>query len=338
MSAIKKQNIPFYVTYNVGPDISGLAATLSASYRKQGDSGSWTTVTGTFVEEKPGFYTLPITLADLGTYNVAIESTDDILSADRLVGSVTVVKATVNDVIDAIQAAQSDITGIKGQIDMLDEQSLDLIKSTVDTIQTKVDDLKVLLVDENDPAITSLKELILAIQAAGSERDSVIGALTAYTDDIEYMLSGTATLKDGSANPFFGKTGYDIYDLLVVTAQNITDAINTAKTAILTDAQAKSDLVITKLASMKTTIDANSDMLTNAGYGLAAIKGLLDTIITNTSGGTSSVLDVLNDPVDGLSAIKSETATIVSMLSTIDGKIDKVLARQSSTRSAMIGF
>ena len=315
--SIKKLGVQFNPMLSLDPDLSGLAATLTAKYRLQGDTGAWTTVSGTFLEETAGCYSIGITINTAGTYHISISSSDpDVPTVDSYV---TVVRATTDDIIDAIAVAQADLTTVKLQVNALDETTVNNIASQVLTIDGKLVELKGLLSDVDDPAVISLRELLSDIQLAGSARDSVITALTNFTDDIEIMIRGDQFLTSGAANPFFGKTTQHVYDLLVSTSSLLSTAITTAKDAVIADAQATRDLVVTKLNAINTIVTGNSDKLGNATYGLASLRQVLDSIVANTEGGTQSIIDALEDASTGLAAIKT---AVMDKLVVMDGKLD----------------
>lgn len=326
MASIKKAGVTFYPVVDIGPDVTGLAATFTFKYKLQSDT-EWTTVAGTFTEMAPGAYTIPVVIANAGLYHVRVSTTEPTL--EDVADEITVTACNIDDIQAAIAAAQSDITAIKTQVDVLDEASLNQVKAGVDGIKANLAALQDLLVDDSNPAIVSLKELIDSIIDSQTIGKTVLDALTSYTDDIENALFGSDTLKDGSANPFKNKTGHHIYDLLVTTSQYLGSAVTAAQTAIITDAQATRDLLRTKIEAVKAVADANAAVLTNAGYGLPAVKAVLDTILSNTSGGTQSVLDVLNDSETGLAKIK---ATLDVGFAGLNSKIDAISNKITSQR------
>lgn len=329
---MRKAGIQFNPAVSLADDLTGIASTFSGQYRLEGSTGAWTPFPQGFVEEKPGFYSSPLTLTTPGSYLISIASTDS--RVDDVDGYVTITAATVDDVQAAIAAAQLDITAMKAQVDTLDEATVNNIANQVTAVDTKLVELKGLLSDTDDAAVVSLRELLLDIQNAGSSRDSVITALTHFTDDLEAMVRGDEFLNDGvTANPFFGKTGHDIYDQLVDSTSFIHGAISDTKTALETDAHTTRDLIVGKVDAIKAVVDANSGTLENATYGLAAIKALLDNINSNTAGGTQSIIDMLNDAENGLAAIKT---SIMDKLTTIEGKVDGIATAQSNYTRARV--
>lgn len=320
---IKKAGIEFRAAVAVDSTLTGLAGTLSGQYRLAGSTDAWTTL-GAFAEEKAGFYSTPVTIATPGVYIMSIASSDSrIEDADVYV---TVTAASIDDVQTAIANAQADITAMKSQIDVLDEATVNAIASQVSDVDAKLVELKGLLSDTDDAAVVSLRELLLDIQSAGSSRDSIISALTNFTDDLEHMIRGDEFLEDGSANPFYGKTGHDIYDQLVSSVSYLDGVINDAKNAVIVDANTTRDLIVGKVDAIKAVVDANAAELGDAAHGLAALKTMLTTIDSNTAGGTQSIIDMLEDSTNGLEAIKT---SIMDKLNIIEGKIDDGLASRA---------
>jgi hypothetical protein len=344
----KKAGVPFSVGIQVDSSLTGLSATLAAKYKLDGSADEFTVVEGTFSEETPGFYSIPMTIAAKGVYLVNISSSDAAISP---VSNYAVVNGVnIDDINDAIAVAQGDITAIKSQVDALDESVVNGISDKVTALDAKLTDLGVLLTDENDPAVTSLKELLLQITEAGSDRDGVLSTLTNFTDDIEIMLRGDEFLSDGvTANPFYGKTTADVYDSLQEATSYIHGAVSDIKTQIIADAQATRDLLVQKIADVKTLVEANQSELGNVDYGLSALKAALVTITENTSTSTEDLLEAinesettvittlhsdrdvilgaLNDGTNGLAAIKS---AVMTKLDTIESKVDLISKRQST--------
>lgn len=330
MASIKKAGVTFYPVVDIGPDITGLAATFTFKYKLQ-SATDWIVVPGTFVEMAPGAYTIPVTVATAGLYHVRVETTEETL--EDVSDEITVTSVNIDDINAAIAAAQADITAIKGQVDTLDEAALNTVQTKVDGLAASLASLETLLLDDSNPAIVSLKELIQTIVDSQSVGKTVLDALTSYTDDIENAIMGSDTLKDGSVNPFKDKTGHHIYDLLVTTSQYLGGAITTAQSAIVADAQATRDLVLTKIAAVKAVVDSNASSLSNVGYGLPALKILLDDILSNTAGGTQSVIDVLNDSENGLVKIKS---LIELGFAGVNTKLDTISSKLTSSRTTRL--
>jgi len=340
---LKKANIPFGVDVNIGPDRTGLSATFQASYRLQGTTGAFTTVSGTFSEIKTGTYQIMVNIPVVGYYDLHIASTEP--GIDAVTVPVIVGKAAVDDVFDAIAAAQLDISAIKGQVDTLDEAKVNAVKDGVDATLTLLTEVKALMSDVDDPAIISLKELLLEIQASGTAENGLITALQGMTNTIKTILMGQDEfLADGiTPNPHYQASNVELSALISTSTEYLKTSLDSAKDAIMADALAKHDLVITRLTGVRTVVDANAAMLANAGFGLAALKSALDTITTNTAGGTQNIIDVLENAESGLDALKAAITSVHTAVTTVDGKVSAIaadvtelVARDTSRSSVMV--
>ena len=329
---MRKAGIQFFPAVSLSGDLTGIATSFTGKYRLEGSTGEWTTFPTGFTEVKEGFYSSPLTIPTPGSYLITIESTDT--RVDDVDGYVIVTAATIDDVQSAIATAQADISAIKSQVDALDEATVNNIATQVSSVDAKLVELKALLSDTDDSAVVSLRELLNDITTAGASRDSVIAALASYTDDLEIMVRGDEFMKDGiTPNPFFGKTGHDIYDQLVDTTSYLHGAITDIKTALELDAHTTRDLIVGKVDAVKTVVDANATELANAGYGLSAIRAAIQTVMDNTSGSTSDIIDLLTDAENGLAAIKT---AIMTKLGTIETKIDGIATAQSNYTRARV--
>jgi hypothetical protein len=338
---MRKVGIPFSAGFSTHGDVTGVANTITAKFRLDSatSTDAWTDVVDSFVEATPGYYVAPITLPTAGLYQFRFVSTDPRIGTHE--GKVECSVASIDDVKSAIDAAQADISAIRTQIDVLDEASLNGISASVLALDTKVTDLTVLIDDTNNPSVTSLRELLQDITAAGSSRDSVIAALgtiiTNATDDLEAMIRGDEFLSDGTtANPFFGKTTHDVYDKLVDVQSDIVTTLGTLKADLLADAAANTAVIVGKLDAIKNVVDANSAQLTDSAHGLAALKSMLDGINTNIddgNSGTDDIISILNNATDGLAAIKT---TIMDKLTIMDGKLDSIAGSVSSSTEVKV--
>lgn len=327
----RKAGIEFRPAIIVGPDITGIANTFSGKYRLEGAlADAWTDFPTAFSEEKPGVYSSPLTIATEGVYLISISSTDTRI--DDSDGYVTVTAASIDDVATAIANAQADITSIKGQVDILDEATVNTIKDAVVAVDDKLVELTGLVSDVNDPAIVSLRELLNDITSAGSARDSVIGALSATlvnaTDDLEAMVRGDEFLSDGTtANPFHGKATKDIYDKLVDTTNFLHGSITEAKNVIITNADNNKAEILNAITTAQNVVEANKGLLESSTSGLQAIKNAVDALSSANGDDTAAITAILEDANTGLAAIKT---AIMDKLVVIEGKIDTIVANQTS--------
>ena len=323
---MKKVGIEFRPGISVPAELGDISATLSGQYRVEGSTGSWTPFASGFTKDKDGFYSSPVTIATAGVYLFTISSTE--VSIDDLDFYVTVVESSIDDVKEAIGVMQADVTVLKTSLGSLDEGKISDISKAVTDVDNKLVELKALMSDETDPAIISLRELLQDIAQAGSSRDSVLAALTSYTDELEAIVRGDEFKADGvTPNPFYGKTSKDTYDLLESSSTTILGSIQDIKTDILADALANRNAIGAKLDAAKLVIDANAALLGHADFGLSKLKDMLVTIDQNTAGGTQSIIDLLEDSTNGLSAIK---VAINTKLDTIISKVDGVTKRVSA--------
>lgn len=328
---MRKAGIQFEAIMSVSPELTGKASTLSGRYREENGT-TFTNFPVGFTEISDGVYSSPLTISTAGNYLVIIESTDPLISDS--VGWVPVTGATLDDVKALIDTAQASLNTIEGKVDVLDDAIIASIASTATSIDNQLAEVKALISDVDDPAIISLRELLIDIQNAGSSRDSVIAALTSYTDDLEAMVRGDEFLADGiTANPFYGKTSADVYDALTAGISTLHGAITDAQAAVVADAHTTRDAIVAKIDAIKLVVDANADALADETTGLAALKAGLDQIITNTAGGTQSIIDMLSNATYGLSAIKT---AIMDKLGTIEGKVDTINSKILSTYSSRL--
>ena len=323
---MKKVGIEFRPGISVPAELGDISATLSGQYRVEGSTGSWTPFVSGFTKDKDGFYSSPVTIATAGVYLFTISSTET--SIDDLDFYVTVVESSIDDVKDAIDAMQVDVTALKTSLGSLDEGKINDISTAIGDVDEKLVELKALMSDETDPAIVSLRELLQDIAQAGSSRDGVLSALASYTDELETIVRGDEFKADGvTPNPFYNKTSKDVYDLLESSSTTILGKIEDIKGEIIADALDNRNAIEAKLDAAKLVIDANAALLGNADFGLSKLKDMLVTIDQNTAGGTQSIIDLLEDADNGLSAIK---VAIDTKLDTIISKVDGVTKRVSA--------
>ena len=112
--------------------------------------------------------------------------------------------------------------------------------------------------------------------------------------------------------------------------------IRSPKTATLIFSSGKMVCTGAKSESMsrtavKTVVDANKATLEDAGYGLSALKTLIDTAntsLTAANADTDSIIATLGDATNGLAAINTNITTrfdtVDATLSTMDGKLDSI--------------
>ena len=172
-----------------------------------------------------------------------------------------------------------------------------------------------------------------------------LDALSAINNDLEHMIKGDATLEDGSVNPTNGKGLVQIFDEIANThvdlstlktlAEDATNgfaairtAIDNARTSIEGKVDGISDLtnpnsLASKIAAVKTVVDANGTLLNDSTNGLASIKTTLDLLsVTVATGGT----DVLT-AVAGVNTLVTNLGTALdAQTAHIDGRFDSVMS------------
>jgi len=328
MSSIRKAGVEFYPGVGVSPDLTGLASTLTAKYKKRGDA-SYTDVSSSFVEDNPGTYSVPVTLSVVGDYQFIIESTSD--DIENLEGNILVTAASIDDVKSAVDGLQSDITAIKDTTDLLNTTELENLSEQITAVDTNLGNLTSLVdtVDAND-SITSIRELLIAIQDGGVNVDNLVNGQA----DVQAMLRGDEFLSDGTtSNPLYGNGLDDIYGKVETLLTDVQSAITTAKDNVISEIDTFKTSVEGKVDAVKTVVDANKLTLEDAGYGLSALKDLLDALTTNVNNidtSNTDVTDILNDATNGLAAIKT---TIMDKLDSMDTKLDGI---GGSTRARII--
>lgn len=185
-------------------------------------------------------------------------------------------------------------------------------------------------------SVNSVLEFVKQIDAALSGGGTGLSALEGYTDDIENMLLGTEFLADGTtSNPFYDATNpgvakeSSLYSVLSTLQGNISTAVSTLETDI-TNAK---DAIIVKTDAIQAVVDANKLTLENAGYGLSALKDLIDGVATDVGTAETNILNVLNDASNGLANIRSEMNTrfdtVDAAIADIDTAIGNIAGAQS---------
>lgn len=305
---MRKAGLQFFPTLELDPDTTGLASTLSLKYKLRGVDTDYTDATGTFNEDAPGVYSLPLTLSVPGDYSVIINSTDDGISSKA--GSVLVTAATIDDVKTLVDGLIVTANGMKSQIDLLDETELNTVKEAVDTLTADVGALiDIINSTDSEDAIVSLRELLNSISAAGANQEAVIAAFNASNTnqfkDLKAMLNGDEFLSDGTtANPLFGKGLDEIFAEIIAS-----------KLAVLAAIQ-----------GVKTVVDANKALLENSTYGLDALKTALDSgfslVMTSLDTGFAAVgADLATKVTEIKTMLTSRFDTVDAKLNVIDGKV-----------------
>lgn len=319
----RKAGIPFKTKLGTNADLSGQAANFSAYYINDAD-GTKTDITEPFTEDEntAGLYMVETTIPEVGEYTVVINNSA--IGMGNHEHALVITAASIDDVKEAVDAAQGDITSIKAVTDLLNTDELEGISEQITAAQTALTDLTT-IVDSADSqdSITSIRELLNDIQAGGVNVDALLNG----QKDVEAMLNGDEFLSDGeTANPTKDKGLVEIFDSIAPILGDVQSAITTAKDAIVANTNAARDTIIEKTDAIQTVVDANKATLEDAGFGLSALKTLIDDVQTSVSAGETNIVDLLSDATNGLAAIKSELVSrfdsVDSQLAAIDGKVE----------------
>lgn len=305
---MRKAGIQFYPALDLDANAIGLASTLSLKYKLRGVDTDYTVATGTFSEDAPGLYSIPLTLNAAGDYSVIIESTDSSIAAKA--GNLIVTNATIDDVKVLVDGLIVTANGMKTQIDSLDETELNTVKEALDSLAGNVSALTTIINSEDSgDAIVSLRELLQDISAAGSNQDAVIAAFNAANikqfGDIKAMLNGDEFLSDGTtANPLFGKGLDEVFAEIVASKLAVLAAIS----------------------GVQTVVNANKALLEHSFYGLSAIKhtvvDMSNFVISLLDTGFSSIVsDLAKEAAEIKTLLVSRFDVVDAKLNVIDGKV-----------------
>lgn len=340
----RKVGIPFSAGLTTHGDVTGLENTISGYYRLDsatavaydvvGNANSWTAI-GAFTEVSTGYYASAVTVPVVGLYQFAFVSTDPRIGTQE--GKVEVVAASVDDVMVAVEAAQTDITTIKNKVSTLDAEVMGTISTQITGISTQVSSLASLVADPNNPAIVSLTTLLDQIQATEGTEGGVIATLSAAlstsTADLEAILTDKKFMSDGvTANPLYGHSNLEIHAAVEALAVSLTAAQTAIVTEVDNTATATQALITSKIAEVEALIVANNTSL-GGSTGLGALSAKLDQLIgdvesttfglsaimtgvTAVKGDTVGIIATLGDATNGLLAINTNIATGVTTIMT----------------------
>ena len=203
---------------------------------------------------------------------------------------------------------------------------------------------------EGNTTVDSVLEFVRQINDALNGGDTgILEVLKGYTDDIELMLTGSEFLRDGTTpNPF-----YDVNNPGVAkeaSVQAVLADLVTVKTDIentRVSVEGKIDALIGadgdapeagtlfgRVAGIKSVVDANQASLTDAGFGLEALKGLIETADAaidtlaarfNDGGDIEVRFDGIDDAIAAAqAALESRFDAVDASLSTINQKLDDI--------------
>ena len=324
--AFKKSGVEFQLKLDTGADLAGEAANFVASYVNDATKTK-VEITDSFVESAdfPGLYYVPVTIADIGEYTFSI--TNDNIGMDNHTAPVTVMASDIDDVKSAIDALRVVADTVAADVDGLDGQNLQDIKDNIAAV-------KALLDDEDDTTRNSVLEFLEDIAAAIENGGSGLAALAGFTDDVENMLLGTEYLADGTTeNPFYDaeNPGVAKESTLVDSVVALQTSIGTAKDAIIANSDANKDLILDATTAIQTVVDANKATLEDAGFGLAALKTLIDNVNTAVTSGETNILNELGNSTYGLEILMT---TLENRFDSVDTDLQTIIDSVNSGNAA----
>lgn len=325
--SIKKAGVAFKTKLGTNADLTGQAANFSAYFIKDAD-GTKTDITASFVEDvnTAGLYMVETTIPNAGDYTMVIKN--DTIGMGNHEAPIVVVNATIDDVKVVVDNLATTLSTVAADVDGLNGQDLTDIKTTLASIKTLID-------DEDGATVNSVMEFVEQINDSLSNGGEGLSALAGYTDDIENMLVGTEFLADGvTANPFYDATnpGVAKESSLANALVTIQDAISDAQIALENAIINAKDAIITETTAIRLVVEANKHHLEDSGYGLDALKSLIDGVATDISTSETNISNILNDATNGLGAIKTELISrfdnVDAKLVTIEDKVEAGAAKQ----------
>jgi peptidoglycan hydrolase CwlO-like protein len=223
-------------------------------------------------------------------------------------------------------------------------------------------------------AVDSVMEFVNALNDSIAAGNDSLNVIKTYTDNLELMLEGKEyTDTEGNVVSADDSKGLaEIYAEITANGVSIADAntaianldtkvgdIQTSVEGKIADVQAavdaltdadNADSLVSKINAIKTVVDANEATLEDEGYGLEAIKGLIDTANSSidslvadfADGGRlevrfddldTAVANVSDAVADARTAIQDDIANLSSSLddkyAALDGKLDALSSAQS---------
>lgn len=203
--------------------------------------------------------------------------------------------------------------------------------------------------------VNSVYEFITQINESLLSGGSSLSILRDFSLDVEHMLNGDALFENGTANPTSGKGLVAIFNEITATHSDLTalkalaedatvgfaaikNAITAGETSIIAKIDALNNLtdpnsLASRLVTINTIVTNNSGVLTNATYGNAALKDAIVALSTGSTGGTDSIIAILEDATNGLAAIKT---AIMDKLGLMDTKLDTIITTQAAKVSTRV--
>jgi len=338
---MRKVGIPFNPGVAVDPDLTGLADTFSASYRLEGSSDAFTTIAGDFTEEYAGFYSIPLTINTPGSYLIKFESTDTRIGNHE--GYVQVANTSLDDIQTAIDSVASDLSAVKTQVDLLDENEVNNIHEEVQALTGTVDTINKLLKDttdvyfeiSGDESALVVKDVLLTGDTSGAT-----GTVQSVTyDDTNDITKVTVTSSTGTWE--IGETVNDgttsTTGTITVTTSNIVNSVyefvNTINDALL---EGGSSLDILRNFSLDVEHLILGDATLEDGSANPTVgKGLVDIFdeLTSTHTDLTALKALSEDATVGFGAIKGALdAGVTSIEDKIAALVDETDANSLASK------
>ncbi len=325
---MKKTNIPVTLGVATHSDLIELADSMTGGYRVSGTDEVFASFPEAYTEDQPGSYVTKFVFTMPGIYDIIHESTDARIG--HHFSTLVVSDANIDDVKAAIDAAQLDITSIKTQVDLLDEETMNGLNAKIDIANSSLDNLTVLIDDDGNDAIVSLRELLADISANGSSLD----ALNNSYNNVQALLTGAEYLADGTtANPLVDRGLSNIYDRVSDIFSGLQVQITSAHEDSLAAMELKKTDIEDLIAGVSLICESNASVLTDSDHGNAALLTAINGLSSNSGEGTDQIKALLESASDGLVAIHDTIKIKIEEVKTVvdaNGvKLDTLVSRSN---------
>jgi len=327
MGAIKKAGVQFHAKIDTNRDLIGAAAQFTAAVIKDSDGLVDATATvGAFAEiGSTGIYRAPITILNEGDYTIDVTWTDGV-TTEHIPFPVEIKGADMTDLNTLLTALQTDMTSVKTQVDTLDEAGVNSLVATTSQVQTTVDSIKKLVVDN-----------VASVVLAGDQSAAIVAGdiLTGVTS------AAYGTVTSSTFDAVSGNTTVAM-NTVVGTFANGEDVNVNGGTAL---GLAVLSTTVSAVNSVMEFVDAINTALSSGGTSLSALSGYTDNLelmlegkaYTDTTGVAVAAIDskglaeIFAEIVaNGTSITAANTAianlnTAMSVFRTsVEGKVDQV--------------
>lgn len=333
-----KAGVAAPIVLDTNPDRTDITAeNIHLTYVESGTTNVPSDVTG-FTHKGNGAYEYMLTINAVGYYRLAVIVPGNETYEETTINmTVLVQNASIDDVYTKLTTVDGKIDSIKTQVDLLDEASMNGLNDAITAVQNKLTDITTLINDENDPGVTSLKELLLSLSDSVGSSNNSLAAIQDYINvavaDIQNMIAGTELLQDGSPNPFYGNTNVDVMDSIAAMGVTLQQASDAAKTAVLDAITAAKNSLTADIADVETIVLANKALLENDVYGLGKLMTTLETV---KSSATTNFTSLTNDLSSVSTSINDMHTAISSKLDSIETKVDTLTTITKRTQQTRI--